>query len=248
MLGVASGSYSIHVAHRAELPRHVGIVMDGNGRWAEQRGLPRIAGHSEGIRSTRRVVDVLLEKGIGYVTLYVFSTENWHRPRQEVDAILRLLDERIGAETEYACEKGLRLKHVGSAEGLPARLVRQIERAMELTKSNDRLVVNLAFNYGGRGEIADAVRRLVRDGVSEQDVGEATIARYLYTAGIPDVDLVIRTGGELRLSNFLLWQSAYAELYFSPVLWPDFGPEELVLALEEYGRRQRRFGAVGGRS
>lgn len=247
--GAGCGSYSIGVkGSGSNLPRHVGIVMDGNGRWAEQRGLPRIAGHSEGIRSARRVVDVLLEEGIRYATLYVFSTENWHRPRHEVDAILRLLDERIGAETEYACEKGLRLKHVGSLEGLPPRLVAQIERALEATGSNERLVVNLAFNYGGRSEIVEAVRSMMRDGAVEHEVDEEAIGRHLYTAGIPDVDLVIRTGGELRLSNFLLWQAAYAELYFSPVLWPDFGAEELLVALEDYRRRQRRFGAVAGRS
>jgi undecaprenyl diphosphate synthase len=218
--------------------------MDGNGRWAEQRGLPRIAGHQKGIENAHRVIDALLEERIEYVTSYVFSTENWNRPREEVDGILRMLGERIAAETEYARQKGLQLRHLGRLEGLPAPLVEQIERAIAATKGNQRMVFCLAFNYGSRSEIVDAVQRMMADGLSGGQVDEQSLARRLYTAGMPDVDLVIRTGGELRLSNFLLWQSAYAELYFTPVLWPDFGPDEIRAAVEEYRRRQRRFGSV----
>ncbi len=227
-----------------KLPRHVAIVMDGNGRWAEQRGLPRIEGHREGARVAQSVVELFIDYGIPYLTLYAFSTENWRRPRKEVAALFQLLEEKLDEGLAYAMEKGIRLYHLGKLDGLSPRAGDKIKEALELTRDNHRLSLCLAFNYGGRDEIVEAARRLVSSGTPASRIDEKVFTRYLYTAGIPDPDLIIRTGGERRLSNFLIWQSAYSEIYFTPVLWPDFGRQELDKALIDYSRRQRRFGGL----
>jgi len=226
------------------LPRHVAIIMDGNGRWAKQRGLPRLAGHREGIANAHRVVEILSDCGIKYVTLYVFSTENWKRPKEEVEGIFQILADVADAEIEFAQRKGIRVCHLGKLDGLPSGLKSRIEQAVDLTKNNRAMVFSLALNYGGRSEIVEATRQLRRAGVPAGDIDEALFGRYLYNADIPDPDLVIRPGGEIRLSNFLLWQIAYAEFYFTPALWPDVDREEIDKALMAYKERQRRFGSL----
>lgn len=226
----------------ASLPQHVAIIMDGNGRWAQERGLPREAGHQAGTENIRRVIEAFAERGVHYLTLYAFSTENWGRPQSEVQALLRLLSEVLDREVQALHEAGIRLRHIGRLDGLSERLRQQVQAAIELTKKNDRMTVCVAFNYGGRCEIVDAVRRIVTDGVPPDQITEGLVASYLYTADLPDPDLIIRTAGELRLSNFLIWQAAYAELYFTSTYWPDFDEAEIDRALEAYARRERRFG------
>jgi undecaprenyl diphosphate synthase len=228
----------------AILPRHVAIIMDGNGRWAGERGLPRLAGHQAGTENTRRIIESCVEFGVPVLTLYAFSTENWQRPREEVDGLLYILSEVIDRETQALHANGVKLRHLGSLEGLPASLRERVIGAVALTRQNERLIVNVAFNYGGRAEILQAVRRVISEGLSPEEVTEAVFASYLQTAGTPDPDLIIRTAGEMRLSNFLLWQSAYAEYWCSAKLWPDFDREDLYEALAAYGQRQRRFGRV----
>src|SRR6266852_3146458 len=227
-----------------QLPRHVAIIMDGNGRWANQRGLPRLFGHRAGTDNVRTVLEASVEFGIPYLTIYAFSTENWTRPTDEVAGLFEIMAEVIRTETEELNRQGVCVRHVGRAAELPSELADAIRTATALTDSNRRLVLNVAFNYGGRAEIVDAVRQLIRDKIAADSVDEDTIARYLYTAGQPDPDLIIRTAGEMRLSNFLIWQSAYAEYYSTPTFWPDFDRDELRLALATYARRQRRFGSV----
>ena len=226
------------------VPRHVAIIMDGNGRWATKRGLPRISGHEAGTENIRRITGKAGEIGIRYLTLWAFSTENWRRPRDEVDGILRILAEAISRETEKLHEKGAQLRHIGSLDGLSPELQSAITDSIELTRENDHIVLTLAFNYGGRAELLQAIRRIVADGVDPDDIDEALVNRYLYTCDIPEPDLIIRTSGEYRTSNFLLWQSAYAEYFFTPVLWPDFGPDDLEQAVNEYRHRDRRFGGI----
>jgi undecaprenyl diphosphate synthase len=226
------------------VPRHVAIIMDGNGRWASARGLPRLAGHRAGTENTRRIIESCVEFGVRVLTLYAFSTENWQRPREEVDGLLEILAHVIDRETQALHEQGVQLRHLGSLEGLPPKLRQRVLAAVELTRGNERLVLNVAFNYGGRAEILQAVQRLLADRVPPESVTEDLFASYLHTAGIPDPDLIIRTAGEMRLSNFLLWQAAYAEYYSTPTHWPDFGKEEFYRALCVYGQRQRRFGRV----
>ena len=220
--------------------------MDGNGRWAARQQLPREAGHRQGVANIQRVVHALAERGVSVVTIYAFSTENWRRPTAEVDALMAILAEAIEPQTKELHEAGVRLIHLGDREPLDANLRDAISRAETVTRDNDRLTLNVAFNYGGRDEILRAVRRIVADGVSPDDIDEAVFSRYLYTSECPDPDLIIRTGGEQRLSNFLIWQAAYSEYYHTPVLWPDIGETELDEALDAYRRRQRRFGALGG--
>jgi len=229
------------------LPGHVAFIMDGNGRWAEQRALPRFEGHRVGVENAKAVVDYLNRYHVKCVTLYAFSTENWCRPDDEVSGLLFLLSEAIEKESLSLHEKGVRMRHLGSREGLPPGVQQAISGAVELTKNNRGMMVNFAFNYGGRLEIVDAVRRLISEGVPPESIDETLFSNYLYTADLPDVDLVIRTGGEFRTSNFLIWQAAYSEYYFTPVLWPDFGEAELNKALLAYSRRQRRFGGLKGR-
>jgi len=225
-------------------PQHVAITMDGNGRWAKERGLPRIAGHKAGGENIRPVAKIFADHGVKYLTLYAFSTENWSRPGPEVSALLGLLGRRIDKETDAFHRDNVRLVHLGRADRLSSRIRQKVESAVDLTKNNTGLTLCLAFDYGGRDEIVRATRRIVSSGLSPDSIEEAVFARYLDSAGIPDPDLLIRTGGESRLSNFLLWQVAYSELYFTPVLWPDFGPNEIEEALSEFRRRQRRFGRI----
>ena len=218
--------------------------MDGNGRWAESRGLPRRAGHEAGTENLRRVIRGCVEFGVEILTLYAFSTENWGRPRWEVQALLHILEGVIDKELDELDQEGVQLRHIGELERLPAKLQSKVQHAIELTKDNRRLIVNLAFNYGGRDEIVHAVQAIIRAGIPAEDVTEQLINRYLYTAGLPDPDLIIRTSGELRVSNFLIWQGAYAEYYVCPTFWPDFDREELRKALAHYSQRERRFGKI----
>ncbi len=231
----------------ARLPRHVAIIMDGNGRWATSRGLPRVMGHRAGIKSVRAVVEAAREIGVEVLTLYAFSVENWKRSQREVNTLMRLLDEYLRRELENLMKNAVRLNVLGDLEGLPERVRGHLKAVMDKTKQNKRLLLNLALNYGARSEILQAVRRVaeeVKKGkLQVDDLSEETFKRYLYTDGQPDPDLLIRTSGERRISNFLLWQISYAELYWTPALWPDFGKEDFVEALLEYQRRDRRFGA-----
>ena len=225
-------------------PRHVAIIMDGNGRWAKKRGLPRLVGHNAGGDNIRPVVKIFDNYGVEYLTLYMFSTENWNRPRIEVAGLLTLLGKKIGQETQAFHEENIRLLHLGRLDRLSQKLKEKVQAAVELTKDNTGLTLCLAFDYGGRDEIVQAARRIASAGIADDNIDESVFVRYLYSPDIPDPDLVIRTGGESRLSNFLLWQAAYSELYFTPVLWPDFGRKDIEEALSEYKRRQRRFGGI----
>ena len=226
------------------IPRHIAIIMDGNGRWARERGLPRLAGHRAGTENIRRIIEGCVELGVEVLTLYAFSTENWRRPADEVRGLMGILGEVIERETARLHENGVQLRHIGSLDGLPSPLRERVCDAVELTRHNTRLTVNVAFNYGGRAELVDAVRRMIADGLRPEAVSEDLISSYLQTGGLPDPDLIIRTAGELRVSNFLLWQGAYAEFYAAPVYWPDFDREQLQHAVREYGRRHRRFGSL----
>lgn len=228
----------------ARVPRHVAIIMDGNGRWAAKRGLPRVSGHEHGTDNIRRITRAATQLGVKYLTLWAFSTENWKRPADEIAGIMRVLGEAIERETDELHRNGAQLRHIGSLDGLSDELRASVLDAIELTKNNDRLVLTLAFNYGGRQELLNAVQAIVASGVAPAEITDDVIERHLYTRNLPDPDLIIRTSGEVRMSNFLIWQAAYAELYFSPVLWPDFGPEELHAAIADYSRRERRFGHV----
>jgi len=224
------------------LSNHVAIIMDGNGRWAERRGLPRSAGHQAGFNRIRSVVKTALSHGINYLTVYSFSTENWNRPEEEVRGILNLLVDNIGREAADMHRQGVKIRHIGRLESLSAEVQDAINRACRLTQENTRMIFCFAFNYGGRAELLDTARSLIENNIPAREINEETFSSHLYTAGMPDVDLVIRTGGELRISNFLLWQAAYAEYYFTKVLWPDFTPGQFKQALDAYTRRQRRFG------
>lgn len=226
------------------IPHHVGIIMDGNGRWARARGLPRLVGHRAGTENIRRVLEGCVKFGIKVLTIYAFSTENWARPPDEVQGLMRLLNETIQRQLHELHRNGVRILHSGRLSGIDPSLQEQIRGAVELTRHNDRITLNVAFNYGGRAEILDAIRHLMADGVRPEELTEELFSRYLYTGGLPDPDLIIRTGGEYRLSNFLIWQAAYAEYYATSTYWPDFDQEELRKALLEYARRERRFGKV----
>lgn len=226
------------------IPYHVGIVMDGNGRWAQQRGQPRVFGHRAGTENIRRVLEASINAGIKALTIYAFSTENWSRPPAEVRALMQLLSRTIRDQLKELHENGVQIRHSGSLIGISDTLKRQIAEALELTRNNDRIILNVAFNYGGRAEIIDAVQRIIADGLRPEEVTEDMFSHYLYTQGLADPDLIIRTGGEYRLSNFLIWQAAYAEYYATPTYWPDFDENELRLALVAYTERDRRFGKV----
>ncbi len=226
------------------IPNHVAIIMDGNGRWAKQRRLPRLAGHRAGTENIRHVIECFAEYGVKHLTLFAFSTENWSRPRREVRGLLRILEEVINQELINLHQKGVKLRHIGHVDRLSPGLQRAIHRAIDLTKDNTRITLSLAFDYGGRAEIVDALKRITREGIPPENIDEALLSSYLYTADLPDPDLIIRTGGEMRLSNFLLWQAAYSEYYATPTFWPDFGREEIERALEAYGQRERRFGRL----
>lgn len=226
----------------SSLPRHVAIIMDGNGRWAKQRGLLRIEGHRAGAKNVYKVAQAFADHGIKYLTLFAFSTENWGRPQEEVTGLLHLLSHSIDEETQRFHQANIKLVHIGKPDRLPLELRRKIKSATELTKDNTRMTLCLAFDYGSRSEIVDAVRCIKEGNVSPEGINETIFSSYLGTADIPDPDLLIRTGGEFRLSNFLLWQVAYSELYFTPVSWPDFNEKEIEKALLDYEQRQRRFG------
>ena len=226
------------------VPRHIAIIMDGNGRWARERGRPRLYGHRAGTENIRRIIESCVEQGVEVLTLYAFSTENWRRPDDEVRGLMLILGEVIERETQKLHENGVQLRHIGSLEGLPPSLQERVRYAIDLTRDNSRLVVNVAFNYGGRAELVDAIRRMLLDGVRPEEVTEDLVSAYLQTGGLPDPDLIIRTAGELRVSNFLLWQGAYAEFYSATVYWPDFDAAQLRRAIEEFGRRHRRFGSL----
>ena len=228
----------------ASVPQHVAVIMDGNGRWAQARGLPRLAGHRAGTENTRRIIEACVEFGVPMLTLYAFSTENWYRPADEVNGLLDILAEVIDRELMELHENGVQLHHIGDPAGLPAVLRAKVERAVELTQQNSRLTVNVAFNYGGRAEILQAVRRMLADGIAPEAVTEDLFASYLNTAGMPDPDLIIRTAGEMRLSNFLLWQIAYAEIWVTDTLWPDFRRRDLLEAVLAYQKRDRRYGGI----
>ncbi len=218
--------------------------MDGNGRWAKSRGLPRLAGHRAGTENLRRVIEACIEFKIQYLTIYAFSTENWGRPIDEVQGLLKIFEDVIDRELDELHDQGVRLVHMGRLDKLKPGFQEKIRQAVEYTKDNDKLVLNIAFNYGGRDEIIQAIKRMIQDGIRAEEVDEKTFSHYLYTDGIPDPDLIIRTSGEMRGSNFLIWQSAYSEWYFPPVYWPDFDKEELRKALENFSQRERRYGLV----
>ena len=235
---------SIAEALPETVPSHVGIIMDGNGRWAKRRALPRLAGHHAGTENVRRITMACADAGVDVLTIYAFSTENWRRPAEEVRGLMTLLAQRIDKEAAELHRNNVQIRHVGTLDGIAARLAERVSAAVQLTRDNTGLVLNVAFNYGGRDEITRAVRRALAAGVAPHELTPEIIDRHLDTAGLPDLDLVIRTGGEMRLSNFLLWQAAYAEYYSTPICWPDFGREELYQAFAEFGRRSRRFGGL----
>jgi len=226
------------------VPKHIAIIMDGNGRWALSRGLPRLAGHRAGTENLRRVIEACIEFGIEYLTIYAFSTENWGRPLEEVRGLMRILEDVIDRELRELHDQGVQLRHIGRLDRLKPHLRQKVLDAIEYTKDNNRLVLNVAFNYGGRDEIVCAIQHMIKDGVKAEDVTSDLVSEYLFTAGEPDPDLIIRTSGELRGSNFLIWQGAYSEWYFTPTYWPDFDKEQLRLALEEFANRERRYGLV----
>jgi undecaprenyl diphosphate synthase len=226
------------------VPKHVAMIMDGNGRWASARGLPRLAGHRAGTENLRAIITASVELGIQYLTIYAFSTENWGRPEDEVSGLMFILADVIDRELAELHEQGVQLRHIGRLERLDPVLRQKVVNAVEKTKNNDRLILSVAFNYGGRDEIICAIREMVTDGIKPEDINEDVLARYLFTAGVPDPDLIIRTSGEMRLSNFLIWQAAYAEWYVTPTLWPDFGKEELSKAIADFAMRDRRYGRL----
>jgi len=226
------------------IPNHVAIIMDGNGRWAEKRGLPRLAGHSAGTDNVRRVIKCFNDYDVKYITIYAFSTENWSRPQREVQGLMRIMEDVIDREAENLHKDGVKLIHLGNLDGISEKLKQKLQYAIKLTEDNSRGTLCIAFNYGGRAEIIDAIKRIIRDGILPNEIDEALISYYLYTINLPDPDLIIRTGGEMRLSNFLIWQAAYSEYYATPTLWPDFGPEEIEQALIAYSERERRFGGL----
>jgi undecaprenyl diphosphate synthase len=227
-----------------KIPQHVAIIMDGNGRWALQRGLPRLAGHRAGTENLRRVIRSTVEFGIKYLTIYAFSTENWGRPVEEVQGLLGILQDVIDRELNELHKEGVQLRHIGRLERLSSNLQARVLKAIDLTKNNDRLILNIAWNYGGRDEIVCAIQKIIKDGIKPEDVTDSLVGQYMFTAGVPDPDLVIRTSGELRVSNFLIWQTAYSEWYVTPTYWPDFDKEEYRRALEAFAQRDRRFGKV----
>jgi undecaprenyl diphosphate synthase len=230
-----------------KIPQHVAIIMDGNGRWALSRGLPRLAGHKAGTENLRRIIRASVEFGVKYLTIYAFSTENWGRPPEEVQGLMFILEDVLDRELAELHKEGVQLRHIGRLERLAPNLQEKVLDAIEMTKNNDRLVLNVAFNYGGRDEIVHAIQNIIKDGIPAADVTEALVNRYLYTAGVPDPDLIVRPSGELRVSNFLIWQGAYSELYVTPKYWPDFDKEEYRRALETFASRDRRYGKVSSK-
>jgi undecaprenyl diphosphate synthase len=228
----------------AKIPTHVAIIMDGNGRWAAARGLPRVAGHRAGTENLRRVIRACDEFKVKYLTIYAFSTENWGRPTDEVQGLMMILEDVIDTELENLNDENVRLIHLGNLEKLNPTLAQKVKHAVEVTRNNTGLVLCIAWNYGGRDELISAIQQMIRDGVKAEAINDDLVSQYLFTRGIPDPDLIVRTSGEMRISNFLVWQSAYSELYITDTLWPDFGREELFKALEDFAQRDRRFGKL----
>jgi undecaprenyl diphosphate synthase len=252
---IEGGRESAEAERRAELarlqfregqavPRHIAIIMDGNGRWATTRHMPRLMGHKAGVDALRRVVELCHDEHVPMCSVYAFSTENWGRPREEVDGLMRLFWDVIRSDLERLRREGVRLRHIGRMEELAPDIQEAVRDAMAVTEQNTELCLNICFNYGGRAEIVDAVRQIVASGVAAEEIDETLIARHLYTRELPDPDLIIRTAGEMRLSNYLIWQAAYAEYYSTPVLWPDFGRDDFLAALAAYSQRKRRFGKL----
>jgi len=231
-------------ASQLQIPKHLAIIMDGNGRWAKARGLPRLAGHRAGTENLRRVLRYCMDLDIKVLTIYAFSTENWERPPSEVRGLMSILERVIDRELKDLDANGIQIRHLGRLDGVSERLQRRIKQALDVTAHNDCFILNVAFNYGGRAELVDAIRAIIAEGVPAEQVDEELLSSHLYTKGLPDPDLIIRTSGELRVSNFLLWQGAYAEYYVTPTYWPDFDRQELIRALEQYSKRERRFGGL----
>ena len=227
-----------------DVPVHVAFIMDGNGRWAQKQGLPRIAGHGVGVKCIQGVLETLEPMGVKFVTIYAFSTENWARPQEEVEGIMDIFSEAVASQTQELHEKNVRIVHVGKSENMGSELRDSVAEAQRLTSNNTGITLNIAFDYGGRAEILEAVRRIIKDGLSPDAIDEDLFSQYLFTAHSPDPDLIIRTGGEQRISNFLLWQSAYSEIYHTPTLWPDLDAAELVQVLETFSNRRRRYGGL----
>jgi len=232
-----------------KIPRHIAIIMDGNGRWARKRGLPRIVGHKTGVESVREVIRVASELGVEYLTLYTFSKENWKRPKEEVMGLMNLLKRLLRMEVEELNRNNVRIKAIGRLQDLPDEVLKELERARRLTENNDGLKLYLAISYGGRAEIVDAFKKALKkwgEGkLTPDSIDEESFREFLYDPELPDPDLLIRTSGEMRVSNFMLWQIAYSEIYVTPTLWPDFRREELLKAIEDYSKRERRFGGIG---
>ena len=227
-----------------KIPAHVAIIMDGNGRWALERGLPRLSGHRAGTENLREVIESCAEFGIKYLTIYAFSTENWKRPQEEIQGLMRIFRNMLDRELQNLHENGVQLRHIGSLDKIDKELQKRVKDAIKLTKDNQTLVLNVAFNYGGRDEILQAVKKIIDNGHDSEDLDAEAFSKYLYTADSPDPDLIIRTSGEYRSSNFLIWQGAYSEWYFTPTYWPDFNREELLKALVAFNQRDRRYGEV----
>jgi undecaprenyl diphosphate synthase len=247
----ATGQDKIHqdqLRSGGQIPRHIAIIMDGNGRWAKKRGMPRIAGHAEGVESVRDIVEACGQLGIGYLTLYAFSTENWKRPKEEVSLLMRLLLKALKDETDRLHNNNVRLQAIGDITALPNEVQQELRDDIQKTRENTGLTLTLALSYSGRWDLTEAIRKIVRDAASgkctDADVTEGFIANYLSTAGVPDPDLMIRTSGEFRISNFLLWELAYSEIYITEKYWPGFRREELYAAIRDYQKRERRFGMV----
>jgi undecaprenyl diphosphate synthase len=225
-------------------PTHIAIIMDGNGRWAAARGLPRLEGHRAGTENLRQIIRACVDFGVKYLTLYAFSTENWGRPKEEVNGLLTILESVIDRELKELNAEGVRIVHLGRLEVMPKKVREKVRHSMEVTRDNDRLVLNIAWNYGGRDEILYAIQQIIKEGIPAESITEEAVTQHLFTHGSPDPDLIIRTSGEMRVSNFLIWQSAYSEWYFTPTLWPDFNKEELGKAIEDFSHRKRRFGKL----
>jgi undecaprenyl diphosphate synthase len=227
---------------KSRIPKHVAIIMDGNGRWAKKRGLPRMAGHRKGINRLRKIVPAAKNYGIKFLTLFAFSTENWDRPKGEIRGLFRALERYLRDEVEELQKDNIRLHPIGRLEKLPSFLQEELSRVARITKNNKGIILNLALNYGGRSDIVEAVKKIIAS--RPEKIDEETFSKYLYTSGQPDPDLLIRTSGEMRISNFLLWQLAYSELWITPILWPDFKKENLLQAILDYQMRERRFGRI----
>lgn len=225
-------------------PQHVAVIMDGNGRWARARQLPRLAGHRAGVENLRRILRAAVEFKVPILTIYAFSTENWERPADEVEGLMNILQDVIDQELDELHQNGVQLRHLGHLEKLSPLLQEKVKHAVALTSENSTLVLNIAWNYGGRDEILHAVKQMIQDNIDPDNVTEDVFSSYLYTAGIPDPDLIIRTSGEMRVSNFLIWQGAYAEYYVTDTFWPDFDKDAFRKALDSYASRNRRFGRV----